>query len=128
MDQDQEVPMNSGSLTTTIQQNSLLEPDVVIMEGESSPNTDETSDTLSKDSLIEENTSSTRKGGSYRETLPFTTSEMTCLKKGIKKFGTKSWLKILNYKYYFFNPLRTSESLKSRAIALNLVKTDVKTK
>ena len=93
MDQDQEVAMNSRITEehcsfqedvptieyTPTEDNSLLEPDVEIMEGVSSPNRDETSDTLSKDSLIEDNTSLTRKGGSYKETLPFTTSEMTCL-------------------------------------------------
>ena len=59
---------------------------------------------------------------SEEEKLPFSEYEMECLRKGIKKFGSKRWLKILNYRLYCFNPLRTSESLKIRAIKLNLVK------
>ena len=68
------------------------------------------------------NSTSTNEQCTYEEKIPFTEYEMKCLKKGIKRFGSNRWLDILNYRHYCFHALRTSESLKLRAEALNLVK------
>ena len=57
----------------------------------------------------------------YQEALPFTMLEDSYLRRGILKFGAGKWLKILGWRHYIFHPLRTGESLRYRAIALDLV-------
>ena len=65
-----------------------------------------------------------KKQESRHDPLPFTSDEDKCLREGLKRFNKKTptqFLDILNYRLYRFNCLRTSESIKNRAIVLNLV-------
>ena len=56
------------------------------------------------------------------EYLHFTEDEDKCLRRGVKKFGCKNWVKVLGFKNYRFHVFRTAESLHQRAKRLGLVK------